>query len=108
MKIASFRKKRGCIGFSRYTPSSTQYSFEDGARPAQTTFPLVPLKQMPRVHLVRNVSEIVTPAVGHDHVATGFESLQVVSHLEPEELLRVKSGLVGHHGNALGHHALHD
>lgn len=62
---------------------------------------------MPRVHLVRNVSEIVTPAVGHDHGATGLESLQVVSRLEPEELLRVQSGLVGHHGNALGLHALY-
>lgn len=108
MKIASFRKRRGCIGFSRYTPSSTQHSFEDGARPAQTTFPLAPLKQMPLVHLVRNVCEIVTPAVGHEHVATGLESLQVVGHLEPEELLRVQSGLVGHHGNALSFHALHD
>ena len=59
---------------------------------------------MPRVHLVRNVSEIVTPAVGHDHVATGLESLQVVSHLEPKELLRVQSGLVDHYGHALGLH----
>lgn len=70
--------------------------------------PLVPLKQVPRVHLVRNVRELVAPAVGHDHVAAGLEGLQVVGHLGAEELWRVQGGLVDNHGNALGLHALHD
>ena len=70
--------------------------------------PLVPLKQIPRVHLVRHVRELVAPAVGDDHVAAGFEGLQVVGHLGAEELRRVQRGLVDHHGHALGLHALHD
>lgn len=70
--------------------------------------PLVPLKQIPRVHLVRHVRELVAPAVGHDHVAAGLEGLQVVGHLGAEELRRVQRGLVDHHGHALGLHALHD
>ena len=68
---------------------------------------LVPLKQIPRVHLVRHVRELVAPAVGHDNVAAGLEGLQVVRHLGPEELRRVQRGLVDHHGHALGLHALH-
>lgn len=70
--------------------------------------PLVPLKQIPRVHLVRHVRELVAPAVGDDHVAAGLEGLQVVGHLGAEELRRVQRGLVDHHGHALGLHALHD
>ena len=70
--------------------------------------PLIPLKQIPRVNLVRNVSELVAPAVGDDHVAAGLEGLQVVRDLGAEELRRVKRGLVDHHGHALGLHALHD
>lgn len=70
--------------------------------------PLIPLKQIPRVHLVRHVRELVAPAVGDDHVAAGLEGLQVVGHLGAEELRRVKRGLVDHHGHALGLHALHD
>lgn len=70
--------------------------------------PLVPLKQIPRVHLVRNIRELVAPTVGHDHVAAGLEGLQVVGHLGAEELRRVQRGLVDHHGHALGLHALHD
>ena len=31
-----------------------------------------------------------------------------MGHLGPEELRRVKRGLVDHHGHALGLHALHD
>ena len=50
--------------------------------------PLVPLKQIPRVHLVRHVRELVAPAVGDDHVAAGLEGLQVVGHLGAEELQR--------------------
>ena len=72
------------------------------------TSPLVPLKQIPRVHLVRNVRELVAPAVGHDHVAAGLEGLQVVGHLGSEELWRVQRGLLDHHGHALGLRALHD
>lgn len=70
--------------------------------------PLVPLKQIPRVHLVRRVRELVAPAVSDDHVAAGLEGLQVVSHLGAEELRRVQRGLVDHHGHALDIHALHD
>ena len=70
--------------------------------------PLVPLKQIPRIHLVRHVSELVAPAVGDDHVAAGLEGLQVVRDLGPEELRRVQRGLVDHNGHALGLHALHD
>ena len=69
--------------------------------------PLIPLKQIPRVHLVRHVRELVAPAVGDDHVAAGLEGLQVVGHLGAEELRRVQRGLVDHHGHALGLHALH-
>ena len=75
---------------------------------AAVASPLVPLKQIPRVHLVRNVRELVAPAVGDDHVAAGLEGLQVVGHLGAEELRRVQRGLVDHHGHALGLHALHD
>ena len=70
--------------------------------------PLIPLKQTPRVHLVRHVRELVAPAVGDDHVAAGLEGLQVVGHLGAEELRRVQRGLVDHHGHALDLHALHD
>ena len=70
--------------------------------------PLVPLKQIPRVHLVRHVRELVAPSVGHDHVAAGLEGVQVVGHLGAEELRRVQRGLVDHHGHDLGLHALHD
>lgn len=70
--------------------------------------PLVPLKRIPRVHLVRHVRELVAPAVGHDHVAAGLEDLQIVGHLRAEELRRVQRGLVDRHGHALGLHVLHD
>lgn len=70
--------------------------------------PLVPLKQIPRIDLVRHVRELVAPAVGDDHVAAGLEGLQVVRDLGTEELRRVQRGLVDHHGHALGLHALHD
>lgn len=70
--------------------------------------PLVPLKQIPRVDLVRNVRELVAPAVGDDHVALHLEDLQVVGHLGAEEITRVQRGFVDHHGHALGLHALHD
>lgn len=83
-------------------------STEGNARPAQAASPLIPLKQIPRVHLVRHVHELVAPAVGHDHVAAGLEGLQVVGLLGAEELRRVRRGLVDHHGHALGLHALHD
>ena len=70
--------------------------------------PLVPLKQIPRVHLVRHVRELVAPALGDDHVAAGLEGLRVVRDLGTEELRRVQRGLVDHHGHALCLHALHD
>ena len=76
--------------------------------PSAGRSPLVLLKQIARVHLVRHVRELVAPAVGHDHVAAGLEGLQVVGHLGAEELRRVQRGLVDHHGHALGLHALHD
>lgn len=74
----------------------------------RTVAPLIPLKQIPRVHLVRHVRELVAPAVGDDHVAAGLEGLQVVRELRPEELRRVQRGLVDHHAHALGLHVLHD
>lgn len=70
--------------------------------------PLVPLKQIPRVHLVCHIRKLVAPAVGHDHVAAGLEGLKVVGDLGAEELRRVQRGLVDHHGHALRLHALHD
>ena len=70
--------------------------------------PLVPLKQIPRVNLVRHVRELVAPVVGDDRVAAGLEGLQVVGDLGAEELRRVQRGPVDHHGHALGLHALHD
>ena len=80
-------------------------SSADGVQPAS---PLVPLKQIPRVHLIRHVRELVAPAVGDDHVAAGLKGLQIVRDLGAEELRRVQRGLVGLHGHALGLHALHD
>lgn len=71
-------------------------------------FPLIPLKQILRVHLVRHVRELVAPAIDDEHVAAGLGGLQVVGHLGPEELRRVQRGLVHHHGHALCLHALHD
>ena len=70
--------------------------------------PLVSFKQVARIDLVRDVRELVAPAVGDDHVAAGLEGLQVVRDLRAEELRRVQRGLVDHHGHALGLHALHD
>ena len=70
--------------------------------------PLVPLKQIPRVHLVRHVRELVAPAVGDDHVAAGLEGLQVVGRLGAEELRCVQRGLVDRHGHDVGLHALLD
>ena len=81
---------------------------ECGRPPQAAASPLVPLKQTPRVHLVRHVCELVAPAVGDDHVAAGLEGLQVVGHLGAEELRRVQRGLVDHHGHAFGLHALHN
>lgn len=69
---------------------------------------LVPLKQIPRVHLVRHVRELVAPAVGDDHVVAGLEGPQVVGHLGAEELRRVQRGLVDHHGHVFGLRALYD
>ena len=74
----------------------------------QPVFPLVQLKQIPRVHLVHHVRELVALEVGSDHVAAGLEGLQVVGHLGAEELLSVQSRLVDNHGHALFLHALHD
>ena len=70
--------------------------------------PLLPLKQIPRVHLVRHVRELVAPAVSDDHVAAGLEGLRVVGHLRAEERRRVERGVVDHHGRALGLRAHHD
>lgn len=57
---------------------------EGNARPAQAGSPLVPLKQIPRVHLVLHVRELVAPAVGHDHVTAGLEGLQAWVTSEPK------------------------
>lgn len=66
--------------------------------------PLVPLKQIPRVHLVRHVRELVVSVIGGDHVAVGLEGLRVVGHLGAEELRREQRGLVDHRGHTLGLH----
>lgn len=89
-------------------PSSLTISKIRMIRVAGRPSPLVPLKQIPRVHLVRHVRELVAPAVGDDHVAAGLEGPQVAGHLGAEELRRVQRGLVDHHGHALGLHAFHD
>lgn len=70
--------------------------------------PLIPLKQTSYVYLVRHVSELVSPAVGDDHVAAGLEGFQVVGNLEAEELWRVQLELLDHTGRALRLHALHE
>ena len=70
--------------------------------------PLIQLRQIPCIYLVRNVRELVALAVGDGYVAAGLEGLQVVGPLGSEELRRVQRGLVDHHGHALGLHALHD
>ena len=57
---------------------------EDCNRLGPSSLSLVPLKQIPRVHLVRNIRELIAPAVGDDHVAAGLEGLQVVDHLGAE------------------------
>ena len=69
---------------------------------------LISLEQIPRVHLVCNIGQIVAPTVSHNHIALGLELVQVVRYLGPEELRRVQRGLVDHHRYALGLHALHD
>ena len=70
--------------------------------------PLIPLKQTSCVYLVRHVSELVSPAVGDDHVAAGLEGFQVVGNLEAEELWRVQRDLRVQAERALRLHALHE
>lgn len=65
-------------------PSSLTISKIRMIRVAGRPSPLVPLKQIPRVHLVRHVRELVAPAVGHDHVAAGLEGLQAWVTSEPK------------------------
>ena len=77
-------------------------------RPSQASSPLVPLKKIAGVHLVRNVRGLVAPAVCDDNVAAGLEGPQVARDLGAEEPPRVRRGLVDHHGHALGLHALQD
>ena len=69
-------------------------------RPRTRCNRLIPLKQIPRVHLARHVDQVVAPAVGDDHIALGLEGRQVVRRLGAEELGRVERGLVHHHGHA--------
>lgn len=68
---------------------------------------LVPLEQIPRVHLVRDVGEVVAPSVGHDHAAARLERLEVVRVLGTEESRRVQRGLIRHDGDTFSLHALH-
>lgn len=96
--------KEGRTGASRCVPLFNPAE----SPPNRVPSPLLPLKQIPRIHLVRHVRELVAPAVGDDHVAAGLEGLQVVRDLGAKELRRVQRGLVDHHGHALGLHALHD
>ena len=104
------KRDGGLSALADRPPSSTRLHKWEAIRAhhKQAASPLVPLKQTPRVHLVRHVSELVAPAVGDDHIVAGLEGLQVVRGLGPEELRRVLRGLVDHHGNTLGLHALHD
>lgn len=88
----------------------TQLRFLFRLRPpsAGRSAPLVQLKQIPRIDLVRHVRELVAPAVGDDHVAAGLEGLKVVGHLGAEELRCVQRGLADRHGHDVGLRALHD
>lgn len=110
LSLLSTKQKRGSIGDDQYSPFSEILNLLKGlAHPTQACrSPLVPLKQIPRVHLVRHVRELVVPAVGDDHVTAGLEGPKVVGNLGAEELRRVQRGLVDRHGRALGLHALHD
>lgn len=100
--IADNYERRGCIGASRYTPVLSSGDFAvSQVLPSTGNSPLVPLKKIPRVHLVRHICELVAPAVGDDHVAADIEGLQVVGHLGAEELRRVQRGLINHHGQFL-------
>lgn len=54
---------------------------------------LAPLEQVPRVHLLCDVGEVVAPAVGRDHAAARLERLEVVRDLGTEEVGRVQRGL---------------
>ena len=61
---------------------------------------LVPLEQVPRVHLVCDVDEVVAPAVDHDHAAARLKRLEIVHDLESEEIGGVQRGLTHHDGDA--------
>ena len=51
---------------------------------AAVSSPLIPLKQIPRVHLVRHVRELVAPAVGDDHVAAALKASRSWVTSEPK------------------------
>lgn len=53
---------------------------------------LVPLEQVPRVHLARDAEEVVAPAVGHDHAAARLERIEVVRDLGTEKIGSVQRG----------------
>lgn len=57
--------KEGCTSASRCTPRFNPAE----SPPNRVPSPLVPLKQIPRVPLVRHVRELVAPAFGSNHVA---------------------------------------
>ena len=69
---------------------------------------LIPLEQIPRVHLVCNIGQIVALTVGYDHIALSLELVQVVRYLRAEEFRRVERRLIHHHGHALGLDAFHN
>lgn len=81
--LLSTKQKRGVLAIDQYSPVLRNSEPTERSSPpkASRPSPLVPLKQVPRVHLVRHVRELVASAIGDDHVAAGLEGLQLVGHL---------------------------
>lgn len=69
---------------------------------------LIAAEEVAGVDLLRDVGEVVGPAVGDDHVAAGLERLEVSRHLGTEELVPLVGGLVDDHRNTLCLDALHN
>ena len=95
-------------GAHQHQPMHPLSSIQQNRHQTETPSALVPLEQIPCVHLVGHVGQAVDPVVGRDHVALGLELGQIVRDITAEELRRVQGRLVNHHGHALGLDALHD
>lgn len=73
----------GCIALAQDAPHfANEHNIQKG-KPAQHRMPspLVPLKQVPHVNIIRHARRIVIPTVDIDHVAVGPEVLRVVADL---------------------------